>query len=108
MDDPLQLPAEVTGPNNPLYAEALSTLTYMSSGWAQGFWTSDTHIRCGSPAHVGLAVGLGVPGVLLFALGLPIGLAVYLTRIARTTTHDGHSKLEDPEVCRRAFVCVCV
>jgi hypothetical protein len=77
--------------------EALAALRYISSSWREGFWTSDTSVRCGSPAQLGLAIGLGIPGVLFFALGLPLGLWVYLHRINRQTV-DGRCRLEDPEV----------
>lgn len=102
VDDPSQLPDESSGvlargPDNPQYSEALQALTHGSNSWLQGVWTSDTAVRCGSPAHIGLMVGLGIPGVLLFALGLPVGLWVLLERISRDTL-DGQSRLEDPEV----------
>ena len=104
VDDPMRLPPEAFGslertPDNPYYIEALSSLRYSSSSWLQGYWTSDTHVRCGSPAHIGLVVGLGVPGVLFFALGLPVGLAVLLWCINRKKV-DGKCRLEDPEVCQ--------
>jgi hypothetical protein len=102
VDDPSQLPDEsrgsqVHGSDNPQYSEALHALTHQSSSWSQGVWTSDTAVRCGSPTHVGLVVGLGIPGVLLFALGLPVGLWVLLNRIS-TEARDGQCRLEDPEV----------
>ena len=102
VDDSTRLPAEASGglehaANNTFYAEALAALRYQSSSWQHGYWTSDTELRCGSPAHIGLVVGLGIPGVVFFALGLPIGLWVLLWRINRQKV-DGRCRLEDPEV----------
>lgn len=64
-----------------------------------GYWTSDTHVQCGSPAHIALVAALGIPGVLFFSLGLPVGLWVYLSRINKQTV-DGRCRLEDSEVKR--------
>lgn len=102
VDDPVRLPQEAYGdlprsPENPLYQEALVALPYQSSSWLYGYWTSDTNVRCGSAAHIGLVVGLGVPGVLFFALGLPIGLWVLLWRISKQQV-DGRNRLEEQEV----------
>lgn len=103
VDDPARLPIEAAAGmsrsmENPAYSEALLALPYQSSSWTQGYWTSDTRVRCSSPVHLGLVIGLGIPGVLLFGLGLPIGLWVMLSRINKQTLADGRCRLEDPEV----------
>jgi hypothetical protein len=76
------------------YLGALQTLTYR---WPSGYWTSDTLVPCGSPTHIALVASLGIPGVLFFALGLPVGLWVYLAHINKQKV-DGRNRLEDPEV----------
>eukprot|EP00878_Enallax_costatus_P023021 GHUV01024468.1.p1 GENE.GHUV01024468.1~~GHUV01024468.1.p1 ORF type:complete len:339 (+),score=62.81 GHUV01024468.1:70-1017(+) len=65
-------------------------------GW-QGVWTSDTSVMCSSPAHVGVAIGLGIPGLIVWVFGLPIMLWVMLKRNSRVNEF-GVSKLEDPLV----------
>jgi hypothetical protein len=102
VDNPQLLPAEAYGglepvPSNFFYQEALKTLRYSSSSWMKGYWTSDTRVQCGSPAHIALVAALGIPGVLFFSLGLPVGLWVYLSRINKQTV-DGRCRLEDSEV----------
>jgi len=102
VDDPSRLPDQAYGglervSDNPSYIEALLALPYQSSSWLTGYWTSDTNLRCGSPVHLGLVVGLGIPGVLLFSLGLPLGLWVLLWRTNKQKV-DGRCRLEDPEV----------
>eukprot|EP00878_Enallax_costatus_P031290 GHUV01034207.1.p1 GENE.GHUV01034207.1~~GHUV01034207.1.p1 ORF type:complete len:450 (+),score=55.81 GHUV01034207.1:206-1555(+) len=76
--------------------DALLDLTPVTWGW-QGVWTSDTCVLCGSPAHLGMAVGLGIPGLIVWVFGLPIALWFVLRRHSK---HDakGQCGLVDPMV----------
>lgn len=44
-----------------------------------------------------MMAGFGVPGVVLFVLGLPLALLFVLVKNHRTAA-NGHRKLDDPEV----------
>lgn len=102
VDDPTRLPPEAWGgvevnSSSNSYQEAVFALRYKSTNWIHGVWTSDTSVQCSSSSHIGLMVGLGIPG-LVFALGFPLGMWVLLGRIGKQEA-DGHRRLEDPEVC---------
>jgi hypothetical protein len=105
VDNPARLPQEAwsgqqLNTSSPAHAEALFALRNRTDSWARGFWTSDTNIQCGSPQHLGLMIGLGVPG-LVFVVGMPVGLWLLLWRISKHT--DGHRRLRDPEVSHRSL-----
>jgi hypothetical protein len=81
------LPAKQASP------EAQAALQYTDS-----YWTSDTAVQCWSPAHLGVAVGMGVPGLLVFVVGLPLALWLLLRRFSRKMSTDGRCLLEDEYV----------
>lgn len=79
--------------------QAVDALMALGGGrWPTGgYWTSDTGVQCGSAAHLGMVLGLGVPGLVLFVLGLPVALWLLLRHNSQPAA-DGRSKLEEPEV----------
>lgn len=42
------------------------------------YWTLDYDVRCYVGQHLALAMGLGVTGLLLLAVGWPLGVALWL------------------------------
>lgn len=76
--------------------DALLNLTPKESGW-QGVWTSDTSVLCASPVHVGIAIGLGLPGLIVWVFGLPVALWFMLRRNSKVDER-GVTKLENPVV----------
>lgn len=82
--------------SSPEAKDALKAFTPKNSGW-QGVWTSDTSVLCASPVHVGIAIGLGVPGMIVWVFGLPVALWLMLRRDSKVDA-NGQFKLEDPLV----------
>ncbi|WIA16706.1 hypothetical protein OEZ85_013362 [Tetradesmus obliquus] len=97
VDSAAALAAQAPESNNSTEALAALRNTNAWSGWpGSGVWTSDTDVVCGSAVHVGMVVALGVPGLLLFVLGLPLLLWLVLRRYSRVV--DGRHMLEDEQV----------
>lgn len=76
------MPQDVdTAPNNALAVAA---------GLARGrYWDADLQQRCYQGPHLALAMALGVPGLLLFALGVPLCSALFL-RVCRPHHEKPH------------------
>eukprot|EP00775_Hariotina_reticulata_P009586 gene9586-9749_t len=88
-------------PEGQVSSDAALALVYTNanSSWpGQGFWTTDTEVACGSSVHLAVALGMGVPALLLFVLGLPVALWLLLRRFGCRKTEDGGRMLELPQL----------
>ena len=58
-----------------------SLLLHLQGLKAQGlYWNQDTSLQCFTGAHAWLAYGVGIPMLILFCAGFPVGLALALWR----------------------------
>ena len=49
----------------------------------------DSNVHCFSGLHLGFLLLLGIPGIIIFAIGVPLGAAIFL-RVKRKHLESAH------------------